>query len=148
MAQCSEQIGVRNIKISFTDCDSNESINNVAHELATDALPEWRLCSYNNEPLPGGYVRRVKSNSGVTIIVRRDQRIPLEWYQGCAAVDIQVEYFNGQVITGINGTPTGDTRSDTYEVELDVSFRDGNVDWLAGINSDGDLAVSEQAIAA
>lgn len=121
---CDNQVGVKNILLKFRDCDTDEVFGPISHKLATDALPTWRLCSYNNEPLPHGYVRRVSTNPEVEINVIRDVRIPLAMYQGCSEIDLQVEYYNGLVYSAIKGTGTGDEKSDTHEVAMTISFRE------------------------
>lgn len=119
---CENQVGVRNILIKFYDCDNDVSYGPISHELAGDEQPNYRLCEYSNEALPGGYVRRTKGNNEISMTVIRNPGIPLALYQGCAAVDVTVEHFNGLVITGLNGTGTGDDSSDGHEVTLTATF--------------------------
>jgi len=123
MAACAAQVGVKNLLLTFTDCDTNQKYGPYAHQLATEELPMWRLCAYNNTALPGGYVKRSVSNDGVEMNVIRDLRVPLAMYQGCAGVDVQVEYHNGLVYSGVGGTGVGEEKSDTHEVKLDLVFR-------------------------
>lgn len=120
---CENQIGVKNILLTFKDCDTDETFGPIAHELSSEDLPTWRLCAFNNTPMPGGFVKRGVTNSGVELKVIRDLRIPLALYQGCANVIGQVEYFNGLVISWVDGTGTGDDKSDTHEVTMTISFR-------------------------
>lgn len=121
---CENQIGVKNILMTFKDCDTEAVYGPLAHQLATDALPTWRLCAFSNEAVPGGYVKRTVSNPEVEINVIRDVRIPLSMYQGCSDVTLQVEYYNGLVYSAMNGTGTGDEKSDTHEVALTLSFKE------------------------
>jgi len=121
---CENQVGVKNILLRFRDCDTDAIYGPISHKLATDTLPTWRLCAYNNEALPHGYVKRVPTNPEVEISVIRDLRIPLAMYQGCSDVDIQVEYYNGLVLSAAKGTGTGDEKSDTHEVAMTISFRE------------------------
>ena len=100
---CDNQVGVKNILLSFHDCDTDAVYGPIAHVLASDTLPTWRLCPYKNEPLPHGYVTRKPSNPEVEISVIRDLRIPLSMYQGCSDVTLQVEYFNGLGVLGHQG---------------------------------------------
>lgn len=125
---CENQVGVRNILIKFYDCDNDVTYGPVAHELSGDELPQLRLCDYSNEPLPGGYVRRTKGNNEISLTVIRNTGVPLALYQGCASVDITIEYFNGLVVTGLNGTGTGDEGSDGHEVTITATF--GEIDEL------------------
>jgi hypothetical protein len=120
---CTNQVGVKNILLTFKDCDTDAVYGPISHHLATDTLPTWRLCGYNNEPLPWGYVKRVPTNPEVEINVIRDIRIPLSMYQGCSDVTLQVEYYNGLVYSAARGTGTGDEKSDTHEVAMTISFR-------------------------
>lgn len=120
---CDNIIGVKNILMTFRDCDTDTVLGPYSHELAADDLPTWKLCPYNNESITGGYVRRTYANSMATLNVIRDLRIPLSWYQGCASVDIQVEYENGLVYTAKGGTHTGDDQSDTHAVTLTLNYK-------------------------
>lgn len=123
MSDCPNQVGVRNIIIKFTDCDNNRVYGPISHELSGDEQPQYRLCEYSNEPLPGGYVRRTKGNNEISLTVVRNLGIPLALYQGCGSIDLTIEHFNGMVITGIAGTSTGDESSDGHEVTLTATFR-------------------------
>lgn len=124
MDPCGNQVGIRNIFISFFDCDNNVRYNGIVHELAGDEQPTYKLCPYTNEALTGGFVRRNRSNQMMNLTVLVNPNIPLRLYQGCASLDVTVEHFNGKVYSGIGGTPTGDERSDSHEVTLEVSFTD------------------------
>jgi hypothetical protein len=120
---CDNIIGVKNILMTFRDCDTDQVVGPYSHELANEDLPTWKLCPFTNEVLSHGYVRRQTANATVQMNVIRDLRVPLAWYQGCAQVDIQVEYLNGLVYTGNGGTATGDDQSDTHQVTLNLSYR-------------------------
>lgn len=121
---CENQVGVKNILLTFRDCDTDAVYGPISHKLATDTLPTWRLCPYNNEALPHGYVKRQPTNPEVEISVVRDLRIPMAMYQGCSDVNLQVEYYNGLVYSAVAGTGTGDEKSDTHEVQMTLSFRE------------------------
>jgi len=124
MADCDNQIGVRNILIRFTDCDSNAVYGPFSHELAGSEQPTYRLCEFSNEALPGGYVRRTRGTNEISVMVIRNLGIPLALYQGCGSMDITIEHFNGMVITGLSGTSTGEESSDGHEVTLTASFKE------------------------
>ncbi|MGL5733450.1 MAG: hypothetical protein ACRCYS_01180 [Beijerinckiaceae bacterium] len=121
---CDNQLGVRNILIKFTDCDSGAVFGPINHELSGDTQPTYRLCDYANEPLPGGYVRRTRGNNEISVMVVRNLGIPLAMYQGCGAIDLTIEHFNGMVITGVNGTSTGTDSSDGHEVTITATFKE------------------------
>ena len=121
---CENQVGVKNILMTFLDCDTGLIYGPIAHNLSSDDLPTWRLCPFNNDALPRGYVMRKPSNPEVEIKVIRDLRIPLAMYQGCSDVTLQVEYYNGLVYSAAKGTGTGDTKSNTHEAEMTISFRE------------------------
>lgn len=121
---CENQLGVKNILLTFRDCDTDQVYGPISHLLATDTLPTWRLCGYNNEALPHGFVKRVPTNPEVEINVIRDLRIPMAMYQGCSDVSLQVEYYNGLVYSATLGTGTGDEKSDTHEVAMTISFKE------------------------
>ena len=120
---CENLVSVKNIMITFYDCDTDTTIGPIAHELATEELPMWKTCAWSNEKLVGGYTKRRASDVGCELKVIRDLRVPLSYYQGCAALNMQVEYDNGLVYTGRGGGAIGDAKSDTHQVDLDVTFR-------------------------
>ena len=121
---CENQVGIKNILLSFRDCDTDVVYGPISHNLSSEDLPTWRLCAFNNEALPRGYVQRVSTNPEVEIKVIRDLRIPLSMYQGCSDVSLQVEYYNGLVYSATKGTGIGDEKSDTHEVSMTISFRE------------------------
>lgn len=125
---CDNQVGVKNILLTFKDCETDEVFGPIVHELSSEDLPTWRLCAFNNSTLPGGFVKRQVSSPEVEIKVVRDLRIPLALYQGCSDVTLQVEYYNGLVYSAIDGTGTGDDKSDSHEVTMVISFK--NIDEL------------------
>lgn len=120
---CENMVGVKNILMTFYDCDTETRIGPISHLQSSEDLPMWKTCAWNNEKLPGGYTKRSASDVGCEIKVIRDLRIPLAWYQGCVQIDMQVEYDNGLVYTGLGGGIVGDTKSDTHELELELTFR-------------------------
>lgn len=119
---CENQVGVKNVLVSFRNCETGAVTKFVSHKMAGDELPTVRTCAWVNEPLTNGYNRRRQSNASIQITLIRNERIPIANYQGCAAVDIQIEYFNGMVYTGINGTVGGEDGSDSHEVTMDITF--------------------------
>lgn len=121
---CDNQVGVKNIMLTFRDCETDEVYGPIAHELATEEQPQYRTCAYANEILPGGYVRRTVSNAQIDVTVIRNLGIPLSLYQGCASVDIQIEHFNGLVYSAVDGTSTGEETSDAHEVAMSFAFRE------------------------
>ena len=116
--------GWKTARLTFKDCDTDAIYGPISHELSSEDLPTWRLCPYNNEPLPHGYVKRQPSNPEVEIKVIRDLRIPLAMYQGCSDVNLQVEYYNGLVYSAAKGTGTGDEKSDSHEVTMTIVFKE------------------------
>lgn len=124
MPDCASQVGVRNIIITFRDCDSDQVYGPFSHELSGEEQPNYRLCEYTNEELPGGYVRRNRGSQMMTLSVVRNLGVPLAMYQGCGAIDITVEHYNGLTYTGLNGTSTGDDSSDGHEVTITATFKE------------------------
>lgn len=120
---CDNLVGLKNCVITFTDCDTDTTVGPISHLLATEDLPTIKTCAWNNEKLVGGYTRRQASDVGVEISIIRDLRIPLAWYQGCASIDMQLEYDNGLVYTCLGGGVIGDEKSDTHQVDLELTFR-------------------------
>jgi hypothetical protein len=121
---CGNQVGVKNIMLTFHDCETDRVYGPISHQLATEELPTIRACAYSNEPLPGGYVKRILSNAEIEVSVVRDLRIPLAMYQGCSEIGIQIEYYNGLVYSAVQGTGTGDDKSDTHEVAMTLVYRE------------------------
>ena len=127
--------------MTFRDCDTDAVYGPISHKLSSEDLPTWRLCAFNNDPLPHGYVKRQPTNPEVEIKVIRDLRIPLAMYQGCSDVNLQVEYYNGLVYSASKGTGTGDEKSDTHEVTLTLVFKE--IDELLPV---GTLEPTEEVI--
>lgn len=123
---CAKQNGVKNISVTFTDCDTNEVIGPIIHELATEELPTLKACGWTNTPLTGGYVTRSADNATMTINLRRDPRIPLKMYQGCASIDIQVEKFDGTVWTMTESSVTEAEESDGHSVNMTLVAADAD----------------------
>lgn len=119
---CETLVGVKNILLTFHDCEQDLTVGPISHEQSSEDLPTVRTCAWNNETLVGGYTKRSAANASMELKVIRDLRIPLAFYQGCASVNVQVEYDNGLIYTGVNGGVLGDEKSDTHEVMLDLTF--------------------------
>lgn len=115
---CEQIVGVKNILLTFTNCDTGQVIARRAHKLSSDELPRHRVVNHKAEPLTGGYTRRHEYSPRSEMKVIRDLAIPLAWYQGAASITYQVEYENGLVYTGEAATVTGEEMSDTHEVNL------------------------------
>lgn len=139
---CENQVGVKNILLTFKDCDTDAVYGPIAHNLSSTDLPTWRLCAYNNDPLPQGYVKRQPTNPEVEIKVIRDLRIPLAMYQGCSDVTLQVEYYNGLVYSAQKGTGTGEDKSDTHEVTMTISFKEIDEMLPAGILESTEVVIA------
>lgn len=123
MALCDQIVGVKNILLKFTNCETGEVIGPIAHELSKEDLPKWRTHAYKSEMLPGGYVKKHHISAACEMDLRRDLRVPLQDYQGRSAIEFQVEYENGLVYTGASGGIEGDEKSDTHEVMLRMSCK-------------------------
>lgn len=122
MAGCNKIVGIKNILMTFTNCETGERVGPIAHELATDEDPKIRSHEWTQEDLKGGYTKRKHHNPFMELKVIRDPRIPLKDYQGRSAIDLQIEYIMGYVYTGVDGGVTGDPSSDTYEADMKISF--------------------------
>lgn len=121
---CDNQVGVKNIMLTFRNCDTDEEFGPIAHELADDTQPVYRLCRFTNEELSGGYVTRTASSPSIEVNVIRNLGVPLALYQGCASLDIQIEHFNGLVYSATAGSATGTETSDAHAVTLTAIFRE------------------------
>lgn len=121
---CENQVGVKNILLTFFNCDTDERIGPISHILASEDIPQVKTCGVVNERLTDGYIQISRSDARIELNVVRDIRIPLFMYQGCAAIDIQMEMLNGLVYTGIAGNVIGDETSDTHAVTMDLSYKE------------------------
>lgn len=139
---CENQVGVKNVMLTFRDCDTDEEFGPIAHELADDTQPTYRMCQYSNEDLPGGYIKRTLGNTQIEVAVIRDLGIPLSLYQGCANIDVQIEHYNGLVYSAVNGSSTGTDPSDAHAVTLTMSFRDPIDELLPSGTTQANLAVA------
>jgi hypothetical protein len=119
---CENLIGVKNISLSFFNCDTNVKIGPISHKLSSADLPTIKTCEYKNTDLPGGYLKREQTSPMMEMKIIRDVRIPLAYYQGCASISAQIEYENGLVYTGADGNTTDDSKSDTHEITLALNF--------------------------
>lgn len=124
MAGCNATVGVRNIMLKFTNCNTGTVIGPIACDLADEKLPMIRASTHNSEPLPGGYTRVTYSSANMKFNVIRDLRIPILYYQdpSVASIDCQIEFINGLVYTAIGGSVSGKEDSDTHEVMLDLNY--------------------------
>lgn len=125
---CANQVGVKNLAITFRDCDGGliggvGDIRSRVHELAQDELPKYMMVNYTLEGLSGGRVKRTYKNARIEIMVVRDLSIPLAYYQGRASIDIQVEHVNGIVVTGIDGSVVEVETSDGNDVTMNIEFK-------------------------
>lgn len=121
---CNKQVGIKNILLTFTNCNNGTVIGPIAHELSEEKLPDVRVSRSTSEPLPGGYTKLTHGYSEIKMSIIRDLRIPLSYYQdpGIASLDIQLEYVNGLVYTGTGGSVSGKDDSDTHGIPLAVIF--------------------------
>jgi len=120
---CENVLGVKNILITFTNCETGQVTGPISHKLAKDDLPMWRLYEFKSEKLPGGYIKKHHISPECKMNVIRSLRMPLIDYQGRSSLALQVEYENGLVYTGVSGGVTGEELSDSHEVMLDIAFR-------------------------
>jgi hypothetical protein len=132
---CPKLLGVKNIPIRFTNCNTGQVLGPIIHKLASDELPQIRVYPFSSEALANGYSRQFQRSAKIMMRIQRDPRVPLSWYQGAAVLDIQLEMESGHVYTGEGGTIIGEPTSDSLEVEIEASFE--NIDELL---PDGALA--------
>lgn len=119
---CGDLVGVKNIAMTFYDCNTNTKIGPVAHKLSSNDLPTVRTCGVKNEALPGGFTKRQEDSPMMKLKIIRDLRLPISFYQGCAGITISIEYLNGLVYTGVNGGVTNSSDSDTHEADIEATF--------------------------
>lgn len=122
---CENHVGVKNILISFTDCDTGQTVTSLSHKLAVaDEFPTFKTCTRISEALTEGYIRVTAGNATMTLNVIRNIQIPLAWYQGCAALDVQVEFVNGLVYSARGGTVVDADESDSHGVTMALVFKE------------------------
>ncbi|MGL5736569.1 MAG: hypothetical protein ACRCYS_17030 [Beijerinckiaceae bacterium] len=119
---CDKIIGVKNLMLTFTVCETGQVLGPISHKLATDDLPNIRFTNFKNEPLRHGYSKRIADNATVEVKPIGDERIQSRYYQGDAEIKLQIEYENGRVVTGEKGTVTGDEKTDTFEYSMMIVF--------------------------
>ena len=120
---CENNIGLKNAVFSFTHCDTGEQIKRISHVLAEDDLPEVRMARVSSETLNGGYVKKTQGSPMIKGNFVRDRRVPQEWYEGHASIDVQLEYYSGIIISGVGGTNVAEDGSDTHSVNLEITYR-------------------------
>lgn len=140
---CDNQVGVKNVVLTLRDCDTDEEYGPIAHELADDTQPVYRLCRFTNEELSGGYIQRTLASPSIEVNIIRNLGIPLAMYQGCASVDVQVEHFNGLVYSATAGSATGEETSDGHAVTMTLIFKE-----IDEMLPDGALDANQFAVAA
>jgi len=102
---CENESGVKNLMITFHSCDTNETVGPIAHLLSDEnTQPDYKQCPLTKTRLNGKKVRVTRSSAEISVSVMPDDSIDLAWYQGCASIDIQIEYFNGRVVSGRDGS--------------------------------------------
>lgn len=121
---CDNLVRVKNILITFRDCDTGEAIGPISHKQANEDLPTIKTCDVSNSELTQGYILQSEGNQMMEFNVIRDRRVPLAFYQGCAAIDVQIEYVNGLVYTALDGNVIDGESSNTHEVVINAIFRD------------------------
>lgn len=117
---CPNVVGVKNIMLTFINCDTGQKLGPMPHKQATEELPKWRTYPITKQALPGGYVKYQQSHARAEMVLIRDLRVPLADYQGRSSISFQVEYENGLVYTGKASTPEGEDTSDSHEVTLNL----------------------------
>lgn len=127
MAECPDIVGVRNVLISFKDCDNDQEMRNVVHKVASDTLPTYNLCNYVLTALPGGKVQR-SEGTGFTLEIEIQvvDGIPTAWYTGCAAIDVTLDYYDGKVLTFLNGAIIDSGGTDGNTVVISAVFKDAD----------------------
>lgn len=121
---CENIVGIKNILLTFFDCDTDTRIGPISHVLSSEELPTVKACSFTTERMTNGFTKRVSGDASMSMSIIRDLRVPLAFYQGCTAVTAQLEYENGIVMTGVDGGVVGDTESDTHEVSLEIVYEE------------------------
>jgi hypothetical protein len=125
MASCDKTIGIRNIILTFLDCDGNIIQGPLVHEPTEDSEPNIKTCKETREALSSGRSKIIRGNTEINdLSVYRRLEVPLSLYQGCAAVNVTLEYYNGLVYTGLNGTVVGAEGSDGTIVNMSMIFED------------------------
>lgn len=120
MTACDRTIGVKQILLAFTDCDTGQKYGPFAHKQGDEELPVWRLVDFVNEEVPGGWVERKQRSMYGEFTVNKDPRLPSSFYQGKAAISGQIEYRDGRVITFDEAAVAGDDASDLRKFKMRI----------------------------
>ena len=142
---CDNQVGVKNVLITFRDCDTDEEFGPIAHQLADDTQPTYRLCPYTNEELPGGFIQRTLAANQIEVNIVRNLGVPLALYQGCASIDVQIEHYNGLVYSAVRGSNTGTDGSDAHSVTMTMSFQEPIDEFLPAGTTEANTAFAVAA---
>lgn len=121
---CDNIVGVKNILLTFTHCETGAVFSKVSHKLAGDELPKFMTSKKKNEDMTSGRFKQTEASPKADMTVLVEDGIPLSYYQGEAAIGMQVEMLSGRVYTGFGGGVVDAESSDTSEVTLGITFED------------------------
>lgn len=120
MATCRNQIGVKNLLLGLTDCNTGRVYPKRQHRLADNELPMMYLSEYENEVLPTGAVLQRRTARQIDMTVERPASIPLGVYQS-GEVEIDMEMHSGEVYSG-RGSFVGRQMSNGHQVAISISL--------------------------
>lgn len=122
---CDKKEGIKNILLTFTDCDTEETTGPISHKQPVDAdLPTVMACSYANTDIGRGRVTVAEQSQNLSVTVQGDRSIPMSWYQGCAEIKIQIEWFTGEVWTGMAGQVIDAEASNRTSITMSIIFEE------------------------
>lgn len=125
---CANKEGVKNILLTFVDCETGEKISNISHKQPLDAdNPTMIGCAFNNTDIGRGRVSVAERSEQMTLTVQGDNAVPISYYQGCASVTVQVEWFSGEVWTGEDGNVIEPDASNRASITMTLVFEKINV---------------------
>lgn len=117
---CANQIGLKNLSLTLTDCDTGNVYAQRIHNLGDTELPSMFLPDHENQMLPTGKVLRQRAAGQFDMTVERDDSIPLRVYQS-GSVELIAEYHSGIVIS-ISGVATGRNMSNGHQVQMSIGI--------------------------
>lgn len=121
---CENIKGIRNLFLSFTPClVEGNAIVHRKHSMADDnEMPSFNACGYRNTILPGNITKIASARPTMSFSIVPQKDVPASYYTGCAEIDVDIEYFDGRIISGQGGVVISTSGMTDERVSLDLSF--------------------------
>lgn len=119
---CESDVGLKNLVLTFRDCNTGEEISAISHNLAEDTQFEWNACPYTRTSTSGRKTRVSKASVQINFTVVPSLSIPSNYYTGCAEMDVSAEFYSGRVITATNGSIVDASAMNEESVAIQARF--------------------------